>query len=54
MWGDDTIDASVLPDGTVLTNVLTGESVPVAAGRLPLAAALASFPGALLRVELRA
>ncbi len=47
-WGEDTLDAGFLPDGTVLANAITGESVAVAAGRLPLAAVLASFPGALL------
>ncbi|HEX4883015.1 MAG TPA: hypothetical protein VFX05_02675, partial [Casimicrobiaceae bacterium] len=46
--GDDALDAGIVPDGTMLADAITGASVLVADGRLPLAALFASFPGALL------
>jgi maltooligosyltrehalose synthase len=48
VWGDDVVEAPVVPDGTVLVDALTGAPVRVADGRLPLAALFAAFPGALL------
>jgi len=45
-WGDTTIDAGALKGA--LVNVLTGEAVPVEAGRIRLAAAFSRFPGAVL------
>jgi (1->4)-alpha-D-glucan 1-alpha-D-glucosylmutase len=48
-WGDTALDLAFLPAGTRLTNVLTGEALETdASGRLPLARAMAHFPGALL------
>jgi len=48
-WGDTALDLAFLPQGTRLTNVLTGEDVVLdASGRLPLSRALRHFPGALL------
>jgi (1->4)-alpha-D-glucan 1-alpha-D-glucosylmutase len=50
-WGDTTADVSFLPDGARLTNWLTGETVECRDGQLPLARALAVFPGALLAYD---
>ncbi len=50
-WGDTAIDLSFIPDGTPLHNVLTGETLVVAGGALPLAQVFAHFPGALLAYE---
>ena len=48
-WGDTALDLSFLPQSVRLFNVLTGESLRTdASGRLPLAGAMANFPGALL------
>jgi (1->4)-alpha-D-glucan 1-alpha-D-glucosylmutase len=47
VWGDTAV-AVDLPDGTLLTSVLTGESLRVEGGRVRLAAAFATFPGAAL------
>jgi (1->4)-alpha-D-glucan 1-alpha-D-glucosylmutase len=48
VWGDTTIDAALLPDGAEPINALTGERVPVRAGRILIADAFANFPAALL------
>jgi (1->4)-alpha-D-glucan 1-alpha-D-glucosylmutase len=45
-WGDTTIDAGAVTGP--LANVLTGETVPVEAGKIRLATAFSRFPGALL------
>ena len=45
-WGDTAIDAGALSGA--LTNILTGETVRAEGGRIRVADALASFPGALL------
>jgi (1->4)-alpha-D-glucan 1-alpha-D-glucosylmutase len=50
-WGHDYIDASLLPDGTVLEDAISGALLSVAEGRLSMAAVLASFPCALLTVR---
>jgi (1->4)-alpha-D-glucan 1-alpha-D-glucosylmutase len=50
-WGDTTVDLSFLPAGTRIMNWLTGETVDCRDGRLPLARALARFPGALLAYD---
>jgi len=47
-WGDTAADLGFLPAGTPLASALTGETLRCEAGRLPLARALARFPGALL------
>jgi (1->4)-alpha-D-glucan 1-alpha-D-glucosylmutase len=44
----DTAVKSPLPEGTRLTNVLTGEGIEVRGGRIALAEAFARFPGAAL------
>jgi (1->4)-alpha-D-glucan 1-alpha-D-glucosylmutase len=46
VWSDTTVDAGPLT-GT-LTNVLTGEQVPVRDGRIRVVDAFRSFPAALL------
>jgi (1->4)-alpha-D-glucan 1-alpha-D-glucosylmutase len=46
-WSDTAVDASPLAAAAALRNVLTGEAVTLAGGRLPLARACASFPVAL-------
>jgi (1->4)-alpha-D-glucan 1-alpha-D-glucosylmutase len=48
VWGDTTIDTALLPGGAEPINVLTGERVPVRAGRILVADAFANFPAALL------
>ncbi len=45
-WSDTAVKAP-LPDGTLLENVLTGETLRVEQGRIRLADAFASFPGAV-------
>jgi hypothetical protein len=45
-WADTTIEAGPLTGS--LTNVLTGETVQIEDGRIRAAAALGSFPAALL------
>jgi (1->4)-alpha-D-glucan 1-alpha-D-glucosylmutase len=47
-WGDTGIAAGALADGTALVNVLTGETLAVSGGRIRLAEAFSSFPGAAL------
>jgi (1->4)-alpha-D-glucan 1-alpha-D-glucosylmutase len=47
IW-DDTSVAVDAPEGARFTNLMTGESVVVEAGRVPLAAALSRFPAAAL------
>jgi (1->4)-alpha-D-glucan 1-alpha-D-glucosylmutase len=47
-WDDTAADVSFLPGPARLRNALTGETLTVSEGRLPLAQALARFPGALL------
>ncbi len=47
-WGDTVADVAFLPAGTRLENALTGELLAVDNGSLPLARALARFPGAVL------
>jgi (1->4)-alpha-D-glucan 1-alpha-D-glucosylmutase len=47
-WGDSAAEIAFLPPGTTLTNRLTGETLVCEDGCLPLARALARFPGALL------
>jgi (1->4)-alpha-D-glucan 1-alpha-D-glucosylmutase len=47
-WGDSAVELPFLPPGTLLANRLTGETLVCEDGRLPLARALARFPGALL------
>lgn len=47
-WGDTSADVSFLPAPARLHNALTGESLTLSDGRLPLARALGRFPGALL------
>jgi (1->4)-alpha-D-glucan 1-alpha-D-glucosylmutase len=48
VWADAALDASMLPDGTSLTNALTHDELVVVDGRLPLSGIFATFPGALL------
>jgi (1->4)-alpha-D-glucan 1-alpha-D-glucosylmutase len=50
VWGDTAVKLGELAENRPLVNALTGECIaPGEGGRLPLAKALASFPGALLR-----
>ena len=51
IWGDTVLEAPGVPDGTRLANVLTGEEVEVSEGRIRIARAFASFPGAALLGE---
>ena len=46
VWGDTAIDAAGLAERTPLENLLTGETVAVKDGRIAIASAFASFPGA--------
>jgi len=48
VWGDTAVEAAGLPDGARLANILTGETVEVCDGKIPVARALAAFPGAAL------
>jgi maltooligosyltrehalose synthase len=49
VWGNTSVDLGFLPAGAQLRNALTGETLQLDASRcLPLAQALAQFPGALL------
>jgi (1->4)-alpha-D-glucan 1-alpha-D-glucosylmutase len=45
-WGDTTVESGALT--RPLANLLTGETVPVQDGRIRLADAFKSFPGAVL------
>ena len=47
-WGDTALDVGFLPAGAALSNVLTGETLEVREGRVPMAAVFRHFPGALL------
>jgi len=47
VWSDTAVDAAGLADGTPLENLLTGETLVVQDGRIALARAFASFPGAV-------
>jgi (1->4)-alpha-D-glucan 1-alpha-D-glucosylmutase len=47
-WGDTVVDVGSLPPRARVTNVLTGETFVLDTPALPLARALAAFPGALL------
>ncbi len=51
VWGDTTVEIPGLADGAPLTNVLTGERLEVRGGRVRLAEAFGSFPGAALLGE---
>jgi (1->4)-alpha-D-glucan 1-alpha-D-glucosylmutase len=53
-WGDTVVDLGPLPSGSRVTNVLTGETFVLDTPVLPLARALAVFPGALLHYSSRA
>jgi len=46
-WGDTAVETS-LPDGFVLTNLLTGETLETGNGNIAVGRALANFPGAVL------
>ena len=48
-WGDTRVDASFLPSGASIENVLTGETLVVEGDTLDVAALLREFPGALVR-----
>ncbi|MGA7983852.1 MAG: malto-oligosyltrehalose synthase, partial [Burkholderiales bacterium] len=48
VWHDTHVAAGALAEGTRLQNLLTGETVTVRDGRIALAHAFASFPGAAL------
>lgn len=48
VWAGTRVAAAGLPDGTRLTNVLTGETLEVEGGSIALARACASFPAAVL------
>jgi malto-oligosyltrehalose synthase/4-alpha-glucanotransferase len=48
VWHDTHVAAGGLAEGTLLQNLLTGETVTVRDGRIALAHAFASFPGAAL------
>jgi len=48
VWHDTHVERSGLAEGTRLENLLTGETVRVRDGRIELAHAFASFPGAAL------
>lgn len=50
-WADTSVAVPGLPHGTPLANVLTGETVPADRGRIPLALAFRSYPGAALLVR---
>ena len=47
-WGDTKVDASFLPSGTRVENVLTGETLVVDGDALDVGALFREFPGALL------
>lgn len=47
VWSDTAVEVE-LPEGTALTNVLTGETCTVRLGRITLGAAFAQLPGAAL------
>jgi maltooligosyltrehalose synthase len=47
-WAETAADLSFLGPEVPFVNVLTGETLAAREGRLPLAQALAGFPGALL------
>jgi (1->4)-alpha-D-glucan 1-alpha-D-glucosylmutase len=49
VWGDTQAMLPFLAEGTRLTDVLSGRTLVVRAGGVPLAEAFAAFPGALLR-----
>jgi (1->4)-alpha-D-glucan 1-alpha-D-glucosylmutase len=51
VWHDTHVAAGTLAEGTRLRNLLTGETVTVRDGRIALAHAFASFPGAALFVS---
>ena len=51
VWGDTTVEVPELAESATLTNVLTGERVEVRGGRIRLAEAFGSFPGAALLGE---
>ena len=53
-WGDTLVDVGPLAPGARVTNVLTGETFALDSPLLPLARALAAFPGALLHYSSRA
>jgi (1->4)-alpha-D-glucan 1-alpha-D-glucosylmutase len=50
-WGDTALDLSFVPAGTRVVDVLTGETHDPGAGPVPVAAAFAHFPGAILAYE---
>ena len=53
VWHDTHVAAAELAEGTLLQNLLTGETVAVRDGRIALAHAFASFPAAALFVSSR-
>ncbi len=50
-WGDTTLDLAFVPAGSVLENVLTGETQVASGGAMPLAQAFAHFPGAVFAYD---
>ncbi len=51
VWRDTSLDLAFIPDGTLLENVLTGETLMAIGGRVSVAEAFAQFPGAVLAYE---
>jgi (1->4)-alpha-D-glucan 1-alpha-D-glucosylmutase len=51
IWGDTRVALPFLGEGTILRDVLTGETAAVTAGGIRVAAAHAAFPGAVLEYE---
>jgi len=51
VWGDTAVDVPDLPANATLLNVITGEHVALREGKIRLAEAFASFPGAALLGE---
>jgi hypothetical protein len=50
-WQDTAIDASMLPEHTLLTDALTGATMRASGSKLELARAFEHFPGAVLCFE---
>jgi (1->4)-alpha-D-glucan 1-alpha-D-glucosylmutase len=51
VWGDTTVEVPDLPASATLINAITGERVTLRDGRIRLAEAFATFPGAVLLGE---
>jgi hypothetical protein len=54
LWQDTTVDASMLPSGAVLTDLLTGARFESFDGRLDLGRIFHYFPGTILHYDMQA